>query len=149
MNVKSKSISGFKTKGTARRRKRYFSDSDKHFIIQEVLSTGCTKRDIWEKYTGDKEDHGQILRWMRQLGYDESVSISKSKNVLNLSSMKKQMNPDKLTESLDNIQLKKRIKELEQQLKEAEMKAVAFSTMVDVAEQEFKIPIRKKYNTKP
>jgi hypothetical protein len=29
------------------------------------------------------------------------------------------------------------------------MKAIAFSTMVDIAEKEFNIPIRKKYNTKP
>jgi len=28
------------------------------------------------------------------------------------------------------------------------MKAIAYSTMVDVAEKEFNIPIRKKYNTK-
>lgn len=29
------------------------------------------------------------------------------------------------------------------------MKTVAFSTMVDIAEKEFNVPIRKKYNTKP
>jgi hypothetical protein len=45
--------------------------------------------------------------------------------------------------------LKKRIAELEKQVKDAEMKAIAFSTMVDIAEEEFKIPIRKKFNTKP
>jgi hypothetical protein len=45
--------------------------------------------------------------------------------------------------------MQRRIFELEQQLKEAEMKAIAFSMMVDIAEKEFKIPIRKKYNTKP
>ena len=38
---------------------------------------------------------------------------------------------------------------IENQLKDAEMKAIAYSTMVDIAEKEFKIPIRKKYNTKP
>ena len=51
-------------------------------------------------------------------------------------------------ESFENLQLKKRIKELERQLKDAELKAIAFSTMVDIAEKEFKIPIRKKFNTK-
>jgi hypothetical protein len=34
-------------------------------------------------------------------------------------------------------------------LQDAELKAIAFSTMVDIAEKELKIPIRKKYNTKP
>ena len=61
--------------------------------------------------------------------------------------------PDKqintLDESFENLQLKKRITELEKQLKDAELKAIAFSTMVDIAEKEFKIPIRKKFNTKP
>ena len=149
MEEKSKSILGLKAEKDERRRKRYFTDSDKHFIIQEVLRTGKTKREIWEKHTGDEHDHGQILRWMRQLGYDESVSIIKTKNVLNLPLMKKQEEPDNRNELLDNIQLKKRIEELEKQLQESEMKAIAFSTMVDVAEQEFKISIRKKYNTKP
>ena len=38
---------------------------------------------------------------------------------------------------------------LEEQVKDAEMKALAFSTMVDIAEKELKISIRKKLNTKP
>ena len=52
-------------------------------------------------------------------------------------------------EDFEVLQMKKRIAELENQLKDAEMKAIAFSTMVDIAEKEFNIPIRKKYNTKP
>lgn len=47
-------------------------------------------------------------------------------------------------DSFENLQLKKRIADLEKQLKDAELKAIAFSTMVDIAEKEFKIPIRKK-----
>jgi hypothetical protein len=45
--------------------------------------------------------------------------------------------------------LQQRVETLEKQLKDAELKAIAFSTMVDIAEKELKIPIRKKYNTKP
>lgn len=56
---------------------------------------------------------------------------------------------DKESESFETLQLMKRIAELESQLKDAEMKAIAYSTMVDIAEKEFKIPIRKKHNTKP
>jgi hypothetical protein len=52
-------------------------------------------------------------------------------------------------ESYETLQLKKRIFELEKQLKDAELKAIAFSTMVDIAEKEFNIPIRKKLNTQP
>jgi len=53
------------------------------------------------------------------------------------------------SESFEFLQLKKRIEELEKQLQDAEMKAIAFSTMVDIAERQFNIPIRKKVNTKP
>ena len=52
-------------------------------------------------------------------------------------------------EDFEILQLKKKISELELHLKDAEMKAIAFSTMVDIAEREFNIPIRKKRNTKP
>ena len=45
-------------------------------------------------------------------------------------------------------ELKLRIKELEQALKRAELSSEAYSTMIDIAEKEFKIPIRKKYVTK-
>ncbi|MBE7511155.1 MAG: hypothetical protein HS118_13380 [Bacteroidia bacterium] len=57
---------------------------------------------------------------------------------------KESAKPIKTTDtSFENLQLKRRIAELEKQLKEAELKAIAFSTMVDIAEKEFKIPIRK------
>ena len=29
--------------------------------------------EIWEKYTGEEEEHGQLLRWMRQLGYNTGI----------------------------------------------------------------------------
>ena len=73
MDKKSKRISGLKAGKIIQKANKYFSEPEKHFIIQELLSTGCTKAQIWEKYTGQLEEHGQLLRWMRQLGYDTSV----------------------------------------------------------------------------
>jgi ABC-type phosphate transport system auxiliary subunit len=63
--------------------------------------------------------------------------------------MKKKDKSNMESDSFETLQLKKRILELENQLKDAEMKAIAFSTMVDIAEKQFNIPIRKKVNTKP
>lgn len=133
---------------------KYFTQDEKHKIIQELLSTQCTKVEIWEKYTGEKEEHGQLLRWMRQLGYNTGIKTRRPNIVSNLYPMaQKKIKPDKTVnndvELFENLQLKKRIAELEKQLKDAELKAIAFSTMVDIAEKEFKIPIRKKLNTKP
>lgn len=151
MNKKSKLISGLKAgKIIIQKPNKYFTDSEKHQIIQELLESGCTKRDIWEKYTGHEEEHGQLLRWMRQLGYDTSVKTRRPNFAENSFPMKKKKTVNnKGHEDFEALQLKKRIAELEEQLKDAEMKAIAYSTMVDIAEKEFKIPIRKKYNTKP
>ena len=133
---------------------KYFTEEEKHKIIQELISTQCTKVEIWEKYTGEEEEHGQLLRWMKQLGYNTGIKTRRPNIVSNLYPMaQKKIKPDKPVntedESFENLQLKKRIAELEKQLKDAELKAIAFSTMVDIAEKEFKIPIRKKLNTKP
>jgi hypothetical protein len=131
---------------------KHFSIEDQHKIIQEMISNGCTKRAIWKKYTGQDEEHGQLLRWMNKLGY---TNLSKSKDTklaetkTSMSKKKSSLNIEQSEISFENLQLQKRIFELEKQLKDAELKAIAYSTMVDIAEKEFKIPIRKKLNTKP
>jgi len=149
MEKQSKFILGLNSGKIIRKPSKYFSDSEKHLIIQEMLETECTKRDIWEKYTNQEEEHGQLLRWMRKLGYNDSIPTRRPNFVANPILMKKKSVTNESLESFENLQLKKRISELEKQLKDAEMKAIAFSTMVDIAEKEFKIPIRKKINTKP
>jgi len=143
MEEKSKVISGLRNGSS-------FSTSERHHIIQEVLSSDCTRTAIWRKYTGQSEEHGSLLRWMHQLGYPSELTTRRSTFGGNNSLMaKKQTTPKNAEESFEILQLKKRISELENQLKDAEMKAIAFSPMVDIAEKEFNIPIRKKLNTKP
>ncbi len=51
-------------------------------------------------------------------------------------------------EKLKLEKLQKRIKELEHQLEDAQIKNITLETLVDVAEKEFKIPIRKKPGAK-
>jgi transposase len=142
MGRKSKVILGLKYG-------RDFSESERKQIIQDYQSSGKTKKEIWHKYTGQLEEHGQIGKWMRNFELHGS-SVIRATFVTKQNQLKKQKNIDASThDSFENLQLKKRILELERQLKEAELKAIAFSTMVDIAEKEFNIPIRKKYNTKP
>jgi transposase-like protein len=133
--------------------RRYFTDTEKHQVIREFLSSGLTKREIWQKHTGGADERGHLLRWMRELGYDVDTRKRMPNIVHNLTPMPKKQKVEKSTgdqaDSFEALQLKKRIAELEKQLKDAELKAIAFSTMVDIAEKEFNIPIRKKLNTKP
>jgi len=151
MDKRSKLISGLRDgKIVIQKPNKYFTEAEKHHIIKELLSTGCTKAEIWQKYTGQNEEHGQLLRWMRKFGYDTSVKTRRPNFAGNIPIMaKKSKVMENDIEDFEVLQMKKRITELENQLKDAEMKAIAFSTMVDIAEKEFNIPIRKKYNTKP
>jgi len=142
MEEKSKFILGLVPTQTDVDSRSYFSKEMKHHIIQDYLNSSCTKREIWKKYTGQTRDHGTMLRWMRGYGYLDKRGNFASK----IHEMK---DVTQLPEAYENLQLKKRIEDLEKQLKNAEMKAIAFSTMIDIAEKEFKIPIRKKFNTKP
>lgn len=131
---------------------RFFTEEERHQVIQEYLSLRCSKREIWHKYTGQTDERGHLLRWMRELGYDtesklRNVTIVSRQLITSMDEEEKHIASGE--KSFETIQLEKRIAQLEQQLKDAELKAIAFSTMVDIAEKEFKIPIRKKLNTKP
>lgn len=149
MRTKCKSQSGLFRSLTIRITRNYFTEDQKHSIIQDYLTSGQTKQCIWRKYTGHKEEHGQILTWMRKLGYIDQQGNNIRSFELKPAQVKNKKTETSSTDSFETLQLRKRLEELEKQLSDAEMKAVAYSTMIDIAEKEFKIPIRKKYNTKP
>ena len=44
---------------------KYYIETEKLYIIQELISTQFTKVEIWKKYSGKEEEHGQLLRWMK------------------------------------------------------------------------------------
>lgn len=141
-----------------------FSQAEREFIIQEYLSTGISKQEIWKKYTG-KSDHGRLLDWMRKLGYTsviqkvdklESPSHTMQQQVKKLSNQQEaiEANQQKLGEREKELEatilvLEKKLKLSNQALEEEKIRAIAYSTMIDIAEKEFSIPIRKKPSTKP
>lgn len=122
----------------------YFSDHEKKLIIEDYLSGSETKQSVYARYTGYPAENGKITRWMRKFGIEDK--FVKHTNFEVMSKRKKEIEAE--SDDFETLQLKKRIEELEKQLHTAEMKAIAFSTMVDIAEKEFNIPIRKKHNTK-
>jgi transposase len=129
--------------------RNWFSESEQREAIEEYLRSGLSKNEFWQRYMG-KADHGVLTRWMRRLGYSGAETQLRAKIASNGPDMaRKKSSSDASAQEFEALQLKRRIAELERQLKEAELKAIAFSTMVDIAEKEFKIPIRKKFNTKP
>lgn len=133
---KRKAILGFKKPSE-------FDAHERKQIIDEWLESGRSKREIWQKYTGLPEEKGNLLVWMRQLGMDipEKKSILESFNSDFMSKTKK-------APSLEVIQMQAKIKELEKALINSELRATAYETLIEIAEKELKINIRKKSNTK-
>jgi hypothetical protein len=123
----------------------YFSDVEKRLIIEDYLSGSETKQSVYSRYTGYPAENGKLTMWMRKLGIEDKYV--KHTNFEGMPKRKKEIEVG--SDEFETLQLKKRVEELERQLQAAELKAIAFSTMVDIAEKEFNIPIRKKYNTKP
>lgn len=112
-----------------------YSETFKRQVIEYYLANDYTKREVWKKFTGQYEEHGTLLRWMRKLGYTSKEKLQKF------------MKGEK--DELENLVEQERIIVLEQRLKEAELKAIAYSKMIDIAEKKFQISIRKKFDTKP
>ena len=131
--------------GQWRNNRLYFSDVEKKLIIEDYLSGNETKQSVYSRYTGYPAENGKITMWMRKLDIKDKYVKNTNFEAMPKPKKEKEVGSDEF----ETLQLKKRIAELEKQLQEAEMKAIAFSTMVDIAEKEFNIPIRKKYNTKP
>jgi|GEM_PF-414241 len=125
-----------------------YSTELKHKIIQDYLLSKKSKQDIWEKYTGQTSEHGKIIKWMRELGYDNKMQRNIT-FVENISSMSNSKHNKETADNQTNKALQDKINRLEKELEEAKIKAITFSTMIDIAEQELNIPIRKKRNTKP
>jgi transposase-like protein len=127
---------------------RKFSEQEKRKIVEDYLQSGLPKRSIWEKYTGHPTEHGKILEWMRTYGYK---SKPKEKRVIFVSqkTAMKEGAKDQSQSDFEAVQMQKRISDLEKQLSESEMKGLAWETMVELAEKEFNISIKKKFNIKP
>lgn len=122
-----------------------FSWEERRMIVEEYLQTRCQKKVIWKKYTGRIEEKGNLLRWMRQLGYDIPPKWRKLDDTFRVNMANNNRNHSSSSSEQD---LLKKIKELEKALVESELRATALDTMIEVAESELKIKIRKKSSTK-
>jgi transposase len=131
-----------------------FTPAEKEHVILEYLNGKSSKNEIWQKYVG-KTDHGRLLNWMRKLGYHTGEDKSRKDNfkqklaVMNQEKQASKMLTDQ--EILSQTEWQAKVKALEQQVSQvekklelAQMRAEAYSTMIDIAEKEFQIPIRKK-----
>ncbi|MBC7850793.1 MAG: transposase [Chitinophagaceae bacterium] len=120
---------------------RQYSEMFKRQVIEEYLSGSATQAALQRKY--DIRGKCAILSWRRTLGMmRETNEDGCTLGVLNASVVTKMKQVKSTTE------LQQRIKELERQLEDAQLRAEAYSRIIDKAEKELKIPIRKKPNTR-
>jgi transposase-like protein len=107
-----------------------YSESLKREVVHAVQLGILSKEEARKKY--DIRSHSAILKWIRT--FEEQASMSK-REVMDYKKTSKEA-------------LIKLIKELERQLEDEKIRAEGYSKMIDIAEEQLKISIRKKYITK-
>jgi transposase-like protein len=128
-----------------KRRINRYDENFRRTVITEYLQSGCKKIELLRKY--DIKFKAAIQTWMRLYGYsDIHILNQKSIKLANQKLILKESKKD--IPETDPVLLLKKIKELERQLEDERIRSEGYSMMLDIAEKEYKIPIRKKPNTK-
>ena len=118
-----------------------YPESFKRKVIEEYLTTGVPKMELLRKY-GIKSKSG-IQTWMKNLGYTDAHRIAKVKF--------RGITIDTLAQEIplhDSGELQKKIKELERQLEDEKLRSEAYLRIIEKAEKELKISIKKKPGTR-
>lgn len=108
---------------------KFYSDSLKREVIREIRAGLLSKAEARRKH--DIRGSSLIINWIRKFedklqGNQATMDYKKT----------------------DKEALIKRIKELERQLEDEKIRAEGYSKMIDIAEEQLKISIRKKSTTK-
>jgi transposase-like protein len=115
----------------------------KRKVVEEYLATGCTKMSLLRKY--NIQFKSAIQTWMRMLGYRDPGSQPQifKFGQITFTSLAKQKQ-----DTTESVELQKRILELERQLEDEKLRSEAYARMIEKAEKELKISIRKKTGTR-
>lgn len=114
-----------------------FSDDFKMQVVQEYLTTDISHEELKKKYNFNGNNN--ISNWMRKFGLskpdDEQIRLLKAMSI------------EKQKSSLEQ-ELELKVKKLEEELKREQFKTLALNTMINIAERELKVDIRKKAGAK-
>lgn len=115
------------------RGEKSYEQAFRRWLVREIESGRLSKRSAIEKFDfGSSDPESLLRRWMKR--YSSPVSLT-----LPLMTQKERQKAEAF---------EKRLKELEKQLEAAQMKNAALETLIDVAEDQLKTPIRKKFGPK-
>ena len=119
------------------KRKPIYSEAFKRAVMQEVLDGTITKEEARRKY-GIK-GKSTVLKWLRKYGYAKAPPGK---------SIQVKLPPVPDSEERARKQLEREIKQLKGRLSRSKEEALAWRKLVEVAERELGIGIRKKFSTK-
>lgn len=114
--------------------RKHYDTSFKFAAIEEYFSSDLSLSDFCKKKSLDRTTFRFWLLTFAPEGYLSSQEMSKQKE---------------RNESEEIRELKRQLCQKELELKKEKMRADFYETMVDVAEEQFNISIRKKAGTKP
>jgi transposase len=120
-----------------KRQVNFYPDELKLRIVQEYLYTDISKAEIKKKY--GIGGNNCISNWICKFGLSKPSSGQKQINQTMSKERKK---------SSGEEELELKVKRLEKDLEYERLRTEALVTMIDLAEQEFKVPIRKKSGAK-
>lgn len=106
-----------------------YSDAFKKQVVYEVRSGFLSKEEARRKY--DIRGSSEVLEWIRKFAEPDPSNL----NTMDYNKS-------------DKKELIKRIKELERKLEDEQIRSFGYSKMIDIAEEQLKVPIRKKPDTK-
>ena len=123
----------------------FYSDEFKKKVITEYLQSDLTKREILDKY--EIRANSAIQEWMRKFGITDPYEKKDFIGLPNTNRLKKKK-PDLSEVELENYALNKRIQELQKQLSDEKIRAEMYARVIEIAEKDLKLNIRKKLDTK-
>jgi len=111
-----------------------YTEALKRQVVREVETGRISQSEACRRY--GILGHSTVLKWCRRYGNSPTYRTPglRSKN----------MNE----QEIELLQLQNENKALKQELEDARFKNIVLETLVDVAERELQIPIRKKFGAK-
>ena len=113
-------------------------------IIQEYLNTGCGYRKLQAKYGIGRTT---ICKWVQVYQGVHNLQPTDLQQKHYINPMAKKAKEDQAATSENEADLLKKIAALEKQLAHQELRAEVLDTLINVAEKQLNISIRKKPGT--
>ena len=120
-----------------KRTQKDYSYAFKLSVVEEIENGEIGIKAAARKY--GIQAHSTVTTWLRKYGNFDWINKSTQR-------MPKSKDQKLLELEQKVLLLEKQKKELEKKAETADKKVILFDMMIDIAEEEFKIPIRKKYS---